>query len=234
VLERFEETKSKTIELVIARYGEDLKWLNDSPFVQYQNIIYNKGMDDNFTTNEKTKRVVKLPNVGRCDETYLNHIVNHYSDLADITIFLPGSVDMSHKLSKAVSLIVNVEKHLDTVFIGQKYNNVREDLYDFQLDEWKASDAKNSQLNPETKLELATVRPFGKWYEKHFQWDIQHVSYLGILGISKRDILNHPIDFYRNILTQLQNSSNPEVGHYVERSWEAIFHPFHNPLYKTS
>jgi hypothetical protein len=224
-------TDSPTIEIVVARYAEDLNWLQKAPFNAHPNIIYNKGVDEEFYTNAHTRAIVPLKNVGRCDETYLNHIVNHYSDLADITVFLPGSADMEDKMPKAMTILENVEEHMDTVFLAWTYNNVREELYDFHLDEWKASGTKNSQLNPETKLELSAIRPFGKWYEAHFDWDVQHVSYFGILAISKRDILNHPIEYYQRILSQLQNSSNPEIGHYVERSWEAIFYKFHNPKY---
>ena len=40
-LEKFTETPN--IELVIARYNEDLNWLNEEPFNKYPYIVYNKG-----------------------------------------------------------------------------------------------------------------------------------------------------------------------------------------------
>jgi hypothetical protein len=221
----------KNIEIIIARYNENLDWINSSPFNKYNNIIYNKGVNANFSTNNFTKNIIKLKNVGRCDETYLNHIVTNYDKLAEITIFLPGSLNIDVKNKKATLLINEIENHQDTVFIGQKLTNVRDDLYNFQLDEWIATDKENNKINPEAKLELSAIRPFGKWFNSNFNCDISYVSYLGIIGISKRDILNHPKSYYENLLIQLQNSSNPEVGHYVERSWEAIFYKFHNPKY---
>jgi hypothetical protein len=230
--EKFNTSKNKkNIELVIARYNENLEWLNTEPYNKYSNIIYNKGINDNFNNNILTKRIIKLNNLGRCDETYLNHIVNNYDNLADITIFLPGSLNIDFKDSKAKLLINEIEKHQDTVFISNKYNNVKKDLYDFQLDYWVATGKENNNINPESKLELSAIRPFGKWYDTYFKWDIQHVSYLGIIGISRKDILNHPKSYYQTFLDQLQKSSNPEVGHYIERSWEAIFYKFNNPIY---
>jgi hypothetical protein len=229
--DNFTYTKNKNIEIIIARYNENLEWINSSPFNKYSNIIYNKGVNDNFKTNNFTKNIIKLKNVGRCDETYLNHIVTNYDNLANITIFLPGSLNIDIKNKKAKLLINEIEKHQDTVFIGSKFNNVRDDLYNFQLDEWIATDKENNKINPEAKLELAQIRPFGKWYDTYFNCNISFVSYLGIIGISKRDILNHPKSYYERLLIQLQNSSNPEVGHYIERSWEAIFYKFHNPKY---
>jgi len=229
--DKFINFENKNIELVISRYNENLEWLNTEPFNKYSNIIYNKGINDNFITNNKTKNIVKLKNVGRCDETYLNHIIRNYDNLADITIFLPGSLDIEIKKIKAILLINEIEKHQNIVFIGVKYNNVKNDLYDFQLDNWTASGKSNAEINPESQLELAQTRPFGKWYESHFNHDIQFVSYQGIIGISKEDILNHPKSYYENLIAELQNSSNPEVGHYFERSWEAIFYKLNNPIY---
>ena len=204
--DKFDNLEKKNIELVISRYNEDLEWLNTEPFNKYPNIIYDKGVNDNFITNNKTKNVVKLKNVGRCDETYLNHIIRNYDNLADITIFLPGSVNITTKKIKVKLLINEIEKHQDTVFIATKYNNVKNNLYNFSLSKYKATDKNNSKINPESKLELAMIRPFGKWYEHHFKHDIQYVSYQGILGISKQDILNHPKSYYENLIVELQNS----------------------------
>lgn len=229
--ENFIDVKNTKIEIVIARYNENLDWINLEPYNKYTNIIYNKGINENFETNQLTQKIIKLKNVGRCDETYLNHIVMNYDNLANITIFLPGSLNIDVKNQKAKLLIDEIEKHQDTVFIGTKFNNIRDDLYNFQLNEWIATDTENNKINPESKLELSKIRPFGKWFDTYFNCNISFVSYLGILGISKRDILNHPKSYYEKLLIQLQNSSNPEVGHYIERSWEAIFYKFHNPKY---
>jgi hypothetical protein len=71
------------IELVVARYNEDLNWLKKVP----KNIkitIYNKGKDDiNYPS-------IKLPNIGRESHTYLFHIIKNYDNLAEKTIFCQG------------------------------------------------------------------------------------------------------------------------------------------------
>jgi len=70
------------IELVIARYNEDISWLNK---IKNKKItIYNKGKDD------INKESIKLPNIGRESHTYLTHIIRNYNNLADITIFSQG------------------------------------------------------------------------------------------------------------------------------------------------
>ena len=229
------------VEIVVARYNEDLKWLNTYPFNIFPITIYNKGVNTEFTI-QSPHRIIQLDNVGRCDHTYLYHIVHNYNHLADITIFLPGSNDNSIKFQKSLRLISEVEKNNNTVFIGSNHTDVSKELYDFKLDYWKSTDAKNDELYTETNknihnqkdlniLELSNIRPFGEWYNNYFgDLKINWVSYLGIIGISKKHILNHPTEYYTIFLNQLL-SPNPEVGHYIERSWCAIFHPLDDAIF---
>jgi hypothetical protein len=97
-----------SIDLVIARYKENLSWLKDIP-TNFNTFIYNK--DDSipptrvFTRNgwinkgaipspinaPQNASIINLPNIGREADTYLTHIINNYDNLADITIFCQGS-----------------------------------------------------------------------------------------------------------------------------------------------
>ena len=73
----------KKIDIVVARYNENLDWLKDIP-KNFNIIIYNKGLED------LTRPFIKIPNVGRESHTYLYHIITNYNNLADITIFCQG------------------------------------------------------------------------------------------------------------------------------------------------
>jgi hypothetical protein len=76
---------------------------------------------------------------------------------------------------------------------------------------------------------LSYIRPYGYWYKYHFgNMKCNLYNYLGVFSVDKRDIIQHPIKRYIILLNQLNLSSNPEVGHYIERSWGAIFYPFNN------
>jgi len=232
---QFENKDDKTIEIVVARYNEDLTWLNNSPFSKYPVVCYNKGLNENIEVNN-IKKIVKLPNVGRESHSYLYHIINNYNNLSDITIFLPGSTNSSDsKKTNSNKLLKEVENNNKSVIIGEKYNNVKNDLYNFQLKNWKSTNIENHNLNPEHKLTLSKIRPFGKWYENRFKnIDIQYVCYGGIFAIAKMDILKHPVTYYENLIDELSYSSNPEVGHYFERSWNAIFHHLTDAIFMNS
>ena len=220
------------VELVVARYNENLNWLNRRPFNNYDVSIYNKGPNDNFTVNNKNIRVTKLSNLGKCDHTYLYHIIKNYDNLSDVTVFLPGSLNMRPKMKKARQILHELDMQKRTVFIGQHMADVKRDLYNFKLDEWKTSSTENFNQNPESKLMLASPRPFGKWYESKFgDIAIQHVSYGGIMAISKAHILQHPKKYYENLIQDLDKSSNPEAGHYFERAWAAVFYPMTGAKY---
>ena len=58
----------------------------------------------------------------------------------------------------------------------------------------------------------------------------KHYIYNGIFSVSKKDILQHNVNRYKKIINGLNKHSNPEEGHYVERSWAAIFYPFNNTI----
>ena len=58
--------------IVVARYNEDIEWLNN-----YKNvIIYNKG--EKVQTKHK---VIELPNIGREAHTIFYHICENYENL---------------------------------------------------------------------------------------------------------------------------------------------------------
>ena len=215
----------KHIEIVVARYNEDLNWTKEYPFNQFKYTIYNKGTNDNFT-KPSMYRVFQLPNIGRCDHTYLYHIVNNYAVLAPITIFLPGSIQISHKRETAVTLINHILSCKNAVFLGFKTSNIKDEFKEFYLDNWSASDPNNLINNTDSTLQPALLRPYGKWYKHFFKNAIvKNYCFTGIFSISKLDVIKHDISRYIQLLNSVSGHSNPEVGHYIERSWAAIFHP---------
>ena len=94
------------------------------------------------------------------------------------------------------------------------------------LDNWKSTDKNNLLLNSELALQKSEIRPYGKWYTYFFGNIQAHwTTMCGIFSIDKRDITQHPVERYQKLLQTVNNHSNPETGHYIERSWCAIFYP---------
>ena len=68
------------IDVVVARYREDISWLSDPVFKNYNVLVYNKYEQSGLV----------LPNVGRESQTYVHHIVQNFDNLADVTAFVQG------------------------------------------------------------------------------------------------------------------------------------------------
>lgn len=217
----------ENVSIIVSRFNEDLKWTLESPFNQFKYIVYNKGENDDFEKKHVVE-TIPLENVGKNDHTYLHHIVTNYACLTNIIVFFPGSVNMDYKKTKAMQILNNIIKsnYRQAYFIGYYQSNIKYSFNDFQLDEWKTSDSQNFTKNNESKLQLAKIRPYGLWYKYFFGNTIAHWStWWGIFSIDKRDIIQHPITRYQHLIETINKHSNPEAGHYIERSWCAIFYP---------
>lgn len=76
------------IDLVVARYGEPLDWLQRfKDHSDFRVMVYNKGPPVDCFAHS----IVSRPNSGREAETWLYHICSSYDTLADHTIFLQGN-----------------------------------------------------------------------------------------------------------------------------------------------
>jgi len=216
----------KNIKIVVSRYNEDLHWLDESPFNEYEYIVYNKGDNDNFCKTNVTS-IIHLPNIGKCDHTYLYHIVHNFENLNEILVFLPGSLDISYKKAKAVDMLerIKINNYENAVFIGEYSNNILKEFYNFTLDSHRTTYLNNFEKENSCDVSPANIRPFGKWYLHNFgNISINYYTFWGIFSVHKNDIIQHPKYRYEKLLSQLQVFS-PEAGHFTERSWGAIFYP---------
>ena len=215
--------------ICVSRYNEDLSWTLEYPFNQFKYIVYNKGINDLFE-KKYVIDVIPLPNVGRCDHTYLYHVVNNYSNLSNIVIFLPGSTNMEYKKRIAIKLLLTVLKTRKALFLGDEKESILQHFHSFSCKEYCCQYPSNRLLNHETALFPCPERTFGNWFLKHGFEDVTHYCFYGILSIDKRDILQHPLPRYKKLLKELSVHSNPEVGHYTERAWASIFGPLRHTI----
>jgi len=227
-IESFED-KYKSQEIVIARYNENLEWIKEEPFNRHPIIVYNKSDNENFSKNN-VKKIVKLPNIGRELHSYFYHIIKNYDNLSDVTIFLPGSAELENKFERSKNIVKTVEKTNNTVFSCIKDDDFVENSYDFEINDYLSTNENNKMLNKDTSMKLSETRPYGKWYNSTFTDKEKNtcISYNSIIAISRENILQKPKSYYEKLMKEVDDHQNPEVGHYLERSWYAIFYPYND------
>jgi len=221
-----------TVDLVIARYNEHLDWLDKYKNVSFNQVfVYNKGKSEVVCPLKNTVYIT-LPNVGRCDHTYIHHIIKNYDTLADVTIFAKGSVVCKsrafHREPEKFSITVtNVFKTYNTVLTGKHYPpNIQTSMADVAFKDYLAHCNENIDESTKRALYPATPGTFGEWYKANFPTiiDEDRGSFSGIFAISKKHIHAHPVSYYTKFLNELAVDSNPLVGHFIERAWFAIFY----------
>lgn len=194
--------------IVVARYNEDLSWLpNGDPKVK----VYDKGSGGN------------LPNIGRESHTYLTYIVQNYENLPDVVIFTQGSMyDHGYKSYEQFLKLSDDKSHSNNLThypYGQFF-------YDYNTSEWNSDHlyAWKEQNDPIDNL------GFRKWFKTYV--DVENVHdfkegidfWMGaIFSIRRECILSRPKEYYKRLLEYIPKTKNPEVGHFLERSWYYIF-----------
>jgi hypothetical protein len=233
-----EEFTQQQVEIVVARYNENMEWIKNEPFNASSYIVYNKGSNSDFAKTDKFKEEIKLDNVGRETHSYLTHIINNYDNksLADITVFLPGSVELSHKYDKASRLmnkILETSSNSDAFACTLSDEPVFDELKDFKIDNSMSSNENNRKINTDASIQISDIRPYGEWYKSTFSnknIDSKCVTYNSIFGITRETILKNPKSYYEELNNQVNTHHNPETGHFFERAWPSVFYQSENTV----
>ncbi len=147
--------------------------------------------------------------------------------LADITIFLPASCMNDVKIEHTTKIFQRVSDTNNTVLAGQWIvPSVRGRLGPFMIKKWKGTDSTNAGALPTVHVLPATRRPYSNWYDHFFGNITVHiVCYYSMFAVSTNHIKHRTVDYYKDLLAEVHVSSNPETGHFMERSWAAVFYP---------
>lgn len=216
-------------KIIVARYNEDVDWL----LTQIDDcIIYNKGELLGI------KNEVFLHNVGRESDTYLNYIIVNYNKLPDVVVFTQANVGDELKymrkilgktnkiniLLKLKNMALKYGKSLHSITYHTT-NNERSKNWttkNYWGKEWnKNGDTFHLHDNHRDKPVV-----FEKWFAENIDkvYPNPIKIYKGAIFAVRRDlILKRPIDYYKNLLRQVNHHINPAEGHFVERSWWHIF-----------
>lgn len=222
-------THPPSIELVVARYAEDLAWLSSPPYDAVPVVtVYNKGADD---CHVRRGKVVRLPNVGRDMHTYLHHIVHTWDALADVTVFLTGSTaalpDRAHESAETVRRALATRSGVFPVVpLGLPLAEV---CGGFHIERHRTSADVNAHANPDHALDPSPVRPFGAWLAAHGLVEAARAetdtTVRGIFAVTRDQVRRRPRAFYERLLRDVDHHPSPEAVHYLERAWLAVFAP---------
>ena len=194
------------IELVVARYTEDLAWLRKRP-ANLTVTVYDKSPDASGG-----KHAIRLPNIGREAHTYLNHIVSRYDSLAEWTVFCQGKpFDHAYDFKKTLR-----EYATDPTIIGPfRWLGHLIDTDDNQGERLFRPWSKNEDGRGLNLLGFHQAL-FGTDGPKHYTF------VLGAQFALHRDVIRQrPLTFYERALTV--STTFPDAAHCFERSWDRVF-----------
>lgn len=200
-----------SLELVVARYNEELNWLRKVPKT-IRVTVYDKSGD-----TVRYPNALPLPNVGREAHTYLHHIVSRYDNLGDWTIFCQGkpfdhAYDFHHRL-RAMS--ADPDSIGEFGWIGH--------IIDTDDDRGQRLFTTWSKNDDGRGLDLAG------FHRALFGTDggsaVRPALYPFVLGaqfIVHRDVIRQrPRSFYEHALTV--SVTFPDAAHCYERTWNRVF-----------
>jgi len=186
---------------VIARYRENLEWMN---LLLCDSIVYNKGP----SLKNCNKKVIELHNLGRESQTYLEFIVSNYDKIkADRTyVFLQGHPFEPH--------IVNIKEIND---VGPVKEFTPFGQYVFK-------EGPRGPVNQKFPMGIPMVEFCDLLFKNSPITDnsINIYNLGGQFAVSGENILYRDINFYK-FVNRCLLKKNPIEGHMMERIWHIIF-----------
>ena len=206
--------------IVISRYNENIDWVKHIDSQLFDIYIYNKG---EVIQDIPNCNIINLNNTGRESQTYLYHIITHYSHLPEKVIFT-----QAHPFDHVRNTFIDEINTLDKCYLPFYYfskNILSIQYYENRFIEYGMLN------NREWKNYHDINSPIKKTMETLFQdYKDENVKLLfgtgAIFGVDSTLILKNSLDFYVKCINVLNNSSNlvnPDEGHSFERLWHYIF-----------
>lgn len=194
------------VELVIARYNEDVSWA-----AGLNCTVYSKGDPTGLPTE------VVLPNVGREAHTYLTHIVKRWNDLADYTVFVQGDPTDHLGGNSIEAMMAERSLALPRVVRCCEWDT------DGRLRHWGVWQERFA-AGKLRKSELSMA----EWFAKYLLIDINGLGSLAYtpgacFGVKRNVIQRRPKSFYQSVLGSIPDHHDPEEAYYLERAWMYFF-----------
>lgn len=194
------------LELVVARYTEDLAWLRKSP-ANLTITVYDKSPDASGG-----QQAIWLPNVGREAHTYMHHIASRYDSLAEWTVFCQGKpFDHAYDFKKTMrAYAANPTTIGSFQWLGHLIDT---------------DDNRGERLfRPWSKNEDGRGIDMQGFHQALFGTDgpTYYTFVLGAQFVVHRDVIRRrSLSFYERALSI--STTFPDAAHCYERSWDRVF-----------
>jgi hypothetical protein len=229
---------SSRVELVVNIWKEDLSYI--------VSMFENRSIPASTMTvycngpHLKDRRCVRVPNYGAEGWAYLNHIVEKYDHLAEITVFTQASINLTEfgwlkcrKLNYLLSKLDTRDKQ--SAFpgfaslpcfgkCGTRKAWAWEEEFDIQS--WRAH--AGAEVVPICR---PSVFPLGSFYKRFLGEDLSWPKSTGWLSkgsfaVRREMIHKHPKTLYQSLRAEFERCGEDvslTVDHYMERLWKPIF-----------
>lgn len=179
-------------DVVIASHNEDLSWVSTIPGIE-RIFLYDKGTKP-IECPVPVYYYERLPNIGREADTYLYHIIKHYTDLGEYTVFLQGN-PTDHLQGNEIRLMeADFRNIVDT--------NLKSEIYYF-----------DHRVSP---YGLPVMQKCLQYFEMKCDTKLEiYLSRGAQFSCSKKCIQYRPLKFYEYIMAQLHNIQTDTPGTWV-------------------
>lgn len=244
---RSRRLKSQDVEVVIARYNEDISWISRLAETGVRICIYNKGSHLDVIELPPGICVTDLPNVGREGDSYAQHMFRRYDTLAEYTVFLQADpfVHSPHLMD----ILLNIPKHnklwrryqtlslrhseaIPPQNLVKESEKVREQSFSTHTlnslefhDEDSVSFYKDYidffSLPEGTNVSHHFLDSVGLGHLLPQNLLVAKFAFAALFGVPRNAIRRHPRGVYKKIIDLVD--AHPCVGYVLERSWKVIF-----------
>mmetsp|Transcript_125560 Transcript_125560/g.250497 ORF Transcript_125560/g.250497 Transcript_125560/m.250497 type:complete len:279 (-) Transcript_125560:29-865(-) len=231
-LEGRREHDSK-VELVVNAWKEDLGFI-DSMFTNRipsnTTTVYCNGLD------LKDRRCIRVANYGTENWVYLNHIVENYDQLAEITVFTIASITSSEwdwlkcrKLNYVLSKLDTADKQSSFPGFATMAHTAPgmflpwDAKFDIKMFRHHVGGMPVKACRP-------SVAPLGNFYKSFLGQDVSWpkstgIQFNGIFATRKEMIHQHPKSLYQSLRAELERCGEDVelvADHYMERLWKPM------------
>jgi len=202
------------VELVIARFEEDLRWVRHIP-PSVRVSIFNKGaspaLPPDFTSRGKVE-ITMLPNVGREAHSYLTHLVERYGQTSPVTIFCQGHpFDHAPDFHERLRAVAE-GKEVPDPFLWYGFLDDSDDpLGERLFVPWSK--------NPDRRM-LSTGLLYAELFGERSP-DLFCFRGGAQFAVAARGVQRRPREFYQRALEC--SARVPDAAHCFERMWDRIF-----------